>query len=1034
MTESFREYAIKWREQLITIFLEAQEPDYFQNMMSAMGRPFAEAIKIGEMVENGLKTGRIVRAPAPRASRPQQQKFWAPYNARPRQDYGREQRPTKKFSPLAESYSSLFQKLKQIGMIGPIASHHMYPDSHGFQANARCKYHSGAPRHITDDCWTLKRAVERLIFEKLIVVANGEDPPNVTNNLLPAHNDVHFVGMIGRDQEYKPIGRAEMIVGAIQKGTILEVSPSRDVPLIVKGAQSSNKATLFVLKISRLEVHSSVPSPRLYVLGGHPVTRQKQGGTKGITEPIIIKPIVQPPMTNTKTTHWDYNKTVMTYKGKEIIEEVGETGVLTRSGRCYSLEELRKAKKIREGQLPIKKPVTEAEAEEFLKKMKVQDYSIIDQLRKTPAQISLLSLLIHSKKHARVLIKVMNEAHISEETTMNQLEKMANRFFEVNRISFTDDELPKEGAGHNRALNLMVKCEGNYVKRVMVDGGSSVDICPLSTLQSMKINIDRIRPSNVCIRAFDGSARDTIGEINLTMTIGTVDFEIVFQVVDMVTSYNFLLGRKRLRASLQGILEPISPFSNQGTFGLGFRPTQADKNKAKHRKKNGWVLQQPIPYIFYTFVKPRLQEGQNSSAHANIDEICHDLSRMFSEVNMIQAGEGTSRADMQLIDPDTMLTNWEATPLPTRKESCFVNAGFNNMTCMQNSRPDLKKLSNVEIMHQEVEYDEDEVVEEIKENNCTKHEIQSFVDCYVGYRQILMDEDDAEKTAFTTPWGTYYYRVMPFGLKNAGATYMRAMTTIFHDMMHKEVEIYVNDVIIKSKTQADHVCDLKKFFERLRRYDLKLNPAKCAFGVPSGKLLNFIVSRRGIELDPSKIKSIRDLPPSKNKKEVMRFLGRFNYISRFIAQLTTTCEPIFKLLTKDASIKWMDDCQKAFDRIKDYLSKPHILVPPELDRPLFLYLSMMDNSFGCVLGQHDATCKKEHAIYYLSKKFTNYEVKHTLLERTCCALTWVDQKLRYYLLAYTTYLISRMDPLKYIFQKPMPTGRLAKMTNPTHRV
>nr|XP_009796183.1 PREDICTED: uncharacterized protein LOC104242801 [Nicotiana sylvestris] len=484
-----------------------------------------------------------VRAPAPRASRPQQQKFWAPYNARPRQDYGREQRPTKKFSPLAESYSSLFQKLKQIGMIGPIASHHMYPDSHGFQANARCKYHSGAPRHITDDCWTLKRAVERLIFEKLIVVANGEDPPNVTNNLLPAHNDVHFVGMIGRDQEYKPIGRAEMIVGAIQKGTILEVSPSRDVPLIVKGAQSSNKATLFVLKISRLEVHSSVPSPRLYVLGGHPVTRQKQGGTKGITEPIIIKPIVQPPMTNTKTTHWDYNKTVMTYKGKEIIEEVGETGVLTRSGRCYSLEELRKAKKIREGQLPIKKPVTEAEVEGFLKKMNVQDYSIIDQLRKTPAQISLLSLLIHSKKHARVLIKVMNEAHISEETTMNQLEKMANRFFEVNRISFTDDELPKEGAGHNRALNLMVKCEGNYVKRVMVDGGSSVDICPLSTLQSMKINIDRIRPSNVCIRAFDGSARDTIGEINLTMTIGTVDFEIVFQVVDMVTSYNFLLGR-----------------------------------------------------------------------------------------------------------------------------------------------------------------------------------------------------------------------------------------------------------------------------------------------------------------------------------------------------------------------------------------------------------------------------------------------------------------------------------------------------------
>ncbi|XP_019241787.1 PREDICTED: uncharacterized protein LOC109221800 [Nicotiana attenuata] len=461
-TESFREYAIKWREQAA------------RNMMSAMGRPFEEAIKIGEMVENGLKTGRIVsqaalkattqaiqnglgglanrkkrdegsmmasgsrefqrgashpyvqvqqgqssypqhyypppipqysvgppqytvfnaqpyarpltqqvRAPAPRAPRPQQQNFRAPYNARPRQDYGREQRPVEKFTPLAESYSSLFQKLKQMGVIGPIAPHHMHPDSHGFQANARCEYHSGAPGQSTDNCWTLKRAIERLIFEKLIVVTNGEDPPNVTNNPLPAHNDVHFVGMIGRHQEYKPVGLAEMTVGAIQEGAGLEVSPSQDVPLIVKGAQNSNKATLFVPKISRLEVQSSVPSPRLYVLGGHPVKREKQGGTKGITEPIVIKPAVQLPVTNTKTTPWNYNKTVKTYKGKEIMEEVGETGGFTRSGRCYSPEELRKAKQIREGHLPIKKPVTEADVEEFLKKMKVQDYSIIDQLRKT---------------------------------------------------------------------------------------------------------------------------------------------------------------------------------------------------------------------------------------------------------------------------------------------------------------------------------------------------------------------------------------------------------------------------------------------------------------------------------------------------------------------------------------------------------------------------------------------------------------------------------------------------------------------------
>ncbi|XP_070004949.1 uncharacterized protein [Nicotiana sylvestris] len=142
--------------------------------------------------------------------------------------------------------------------------------------------------------------------------------------------------------------------------------------------------------------------------------------------------------------------------------------------------------------------------------------------------------------------------------------------------------------------------------------------------------------------------------------------------------------------------------------------------------------------------------------------------------------------------------------------------------------------------------------------------------------------------------------------------------------------------------------------------------------------------------------------------------------------LTSTREHIFKLLKKDAVIKWTDECQEAFDKIKEYLSNPPVLVPPEPGRPLFLYLTVLENSFGCVLKQHDVTRKREQAIYYLSKKFTSYEAKYTLLERTCCALTWVAQKLRHYLLAYTTYLITRLDPLKYIFQKPMPTGRLAK--------
>ncbi|XP_070022101.1 uncharacterized protein [Nicotiana sylvestris] len=162
--------------------------------------------------------------------------------------------------------------------------------------------------------------------------------------------------------------------------------------------------------------------------------------------------------------------------------------------------------------------------------------------------------------------------------------------------------------------------------------------------------------------------------------------------------------------------------------------------------------------------------------------------------------------------------------------------------------------------------------------------------------------------------------------------------------------------------------DLRKFFQRLRRYNLKLNPAKCAFGVPSRKLLGFLVSRCGIELDPSKIKAIQELPPPKNETEVMSLLGRLNYISRVIAQLKKTCEPIFKLLKKNVVVKWIDECQEAFDKIKRYLSNPPMLVPPEPGRLLILYLTVLDNSFGCVLGQYDVTGKKEQAIYYLTMK------------------------------------------------------------------
>ncbi|PKI65802.1 hypothetical protein CRG98_013807 [Punica granatum] len=199
------------------------------------------------------------------------------------------------------------------------------------------------------------------------------------------------------------------------------------------------------------------------------------------------------------------------------------------------------------------------------------------------------------------------------------------------------------------------------------------------------------------------------------------------------------------------------------------------------------------------------------------------------------------------------------------------------------------------------------------------------MDSFSGYNQIRMAVKDKLKTMFTTIWGTFCYRVMPFGLKNAGTTYQWAMVTLFHDMMHKEVEVYVDDMIAKSKEGEDHLVNLKLLFDRLREYKLRLNPAKCTFGARSGNLLGFVVSERGIEVDPDKVKAIKELPPPSTVREVRGFRGRLNYIARFIANLTDKCQPLFRLLRKNAMMEWDHECQKAFDTIKAYLIRPPIL-------------------------------------------------------------------------------------------------------------
>jgi hypothetical protein len=161
----------------------------------------------------------------------------------------------------------------------------------------------------------------------------------------------------------------------------------------------------------------------------------------------------------------------------------------------------------------------------------------------------------------------------------------------------------------------------------------------------------------------------------------------------------------------------------------------------------------------------------------------------------------------------------------------------------------------------------------------------SLLDCYSVYHQIWMKKEDEPKTSFITPSGTYCYLRMPEGLKNAGGSFSIMTTKVLHSQIGKDVLTYVDDIIVKSTKQENHIADLQETFANFKQAGLKLNREKCVFGVNKGKFLGFLVSTNGIEANPSKIEAILRMEPPSTKKGAQRLAGRLASLNRFISRL-----------------------------------------------------------------------------------------------------------------------------------------------------
>ncbi|GKV36665.1 hypothetical protein SLEP1_g44771 [Rubroshorea leprosula] len=270
------------------------------------------------------------------------------------------------------------------------------------------------------------------------------------------------------------------------------------------------------------------------------------------------------------------------------------------------------------------------------------------------------------------------------------------------------------------------------------------------------------------------------------------------------------------------------------------------------------------------------------------------------------------------------------------------------------------------------------------------HERMSFLDASSGYHQVQLLLDDQEKTAFYAGDAIYCYVMMPFGLKNAGATYQKLVQIVFKLQIGRNIEVYVDDMIVTSVRAEDHIDDLSETFQNLRRAQMKLNPLKCTFAVESGKFLGYVVSQKGIEVNPEKVEAIQQMEPPRTIKDVQRLTGHIAALHRFVARSAERCLPFFRALQEPKSFQWTDTWVTA-------------------------------EAISSVLLREEN--KNQKPICYVSKVLQGAEQNYPLAEKAAFALVYTARKLRAYFQSHQIIVYTDL-PLRRILQKPELSGRL----------
>ncbi|XP_065011504.1 uncharacterized protein LOC135640723 [Musa acuminata AAA Group] len=626
---------------------------------------------------------------------------------------------------------------------------------------------------------------------------------------------------------------------------------------------------------------------------------------------------------------------------------------------------------------------------------------------------------------------------------------------------------------HDDALVISARVANAQVKRIMVDTGSSADILYFGTFQKLALARENLSPMCSTLTGFTGDSISPLGAITLPLTLGTPSKSktvmTTFLVVDLPTAYNAILGRptlNKVRAVVSTYYRTVKFPTREGvgevtgspqesrrcyltSVSLGKRargespledPREA-KRPAPHPGPRGSTADIPLR---------EARPDQTVKVGSELPE--RELEQLVGLLRENADIFAWSPSDMKGVDPKVAEHHLNIPPdarpvkqkprrhAPDRQRAIQEEVGRLLAAGFIEEAKYPQWLSNVVLVKKHngswrmcVDYTSlnsacpkdcyplpriDQLVDAT-----AGHARLSFIDAYSGYNQIRMAPEDREHTAFLTDQGIYFYRVMPFGLKNAGATYQRTVNKMFAPQIGRNMEVYVDDMIVKSREAGTHLADLAEAFDTLRKFGMRLNPTKCASGVTSGKFLGFIVHQRGIDANPEKVQAIIDMQSPRIVKDLQRLNGRLVALSRFLARSGDRCLPFFKALKDPKNFQWTSECEEALKQMKQHLATLPRLASVFPGEKLGLYLAASPYAVSSVLVKEISGAQLP--IYYVSHVLSGPEERYPPIEKLALALVLSARKLRPYFQAHSVEVVTD-QPLRQILTKFDVAGRLLR--------